>query len=315
MSIGVAILVFAVSIVILLWAAKHFTQAAETIGELLGLSSFVIGVVIVSVGTSLPELVAAVVAVRGGNSEVVPGNLLGSSLSNLLLVMGLTSLFSSKRVDLGSQYIYIDLNFLIGAAIITVTIMYDGVITFGEAAVGLIAYGLYLFYLLNSKEASEETETLVPATKSKGFLKPFLIMVATGTLIYFSAEKTIDSVAEIADYLGINKAIVSMTLLALGTTLPECIVSITAARLGKAHLAVGNVLGSCIFNALVVPGVAAAVGNVTVPSELIQFSLPFYIGVTIFFYMITQDKKVSHFEGALLLAIYILFMGKVSNLI
>jgi cation:H+ antiporter len=315
MSIWLAITLFAVSITILLWSAKLFTQAAESIGALLGLSSFVIGVVIVSVGTSLPELVASVVAVRGGNSEVVSGNLLGSSLSNLLFVMGLTALLSSKRIDLGSQYVYIDLNFLIGAAIITVTIMYDGTVSFWEASLGLLAYGLYLFYLLKSNEASEDTESLVPATISNGYLKPIAIMLITGMLIYFSASKTIESVANIAAYLEINKAIVSMTLLALGTTLPECVVSITAARQGKAHLAVGNVLGSCIFNALAIPGIASAFGSLAVPSELLSFSLPFYTGAIVFFYMITQDKKVSHFEGALLLLIYVMFIGKVSNLI
>jgi cation:H+ antiporter len=315
MSIWSAIALFSISITILLWAARLFTQAAESVGARLGLSSFVIGVVIVSVGTSLPEMVASVVAVRSGNSEVVSVNLLGSSLSNLLFVMGLTALLSSKRIDLGSQYVYIDLNFLIGAAIVTVTIMYDGTVTFWEACIGLLAYGLYLFYLLKSNEASEDTESLVPATTTNGYLKPIAIMLITGALIYLSANKTIDSVANIAAHLGINKAIVSMTLLAIGTTLPECVVSVSAARQGKAHLAVGNVLGSCIFNALAIPGIASAFGNLTVPGELISFSLPFYAGAIIFFYMITQDKRVSHFEGALLLLIYVMFIGKVSNLI
>ncbi|MCU0721197.1 MAG: hypothetical protein MUC83_15910 [Pirellula sp.] len=233
----------------------------------------------------------------------------------MLFVMGLTALFSRKRIDLGSQYVYIDLNFLIGASIIIVTIMYDGIVSFWEAAIGLLAYGLYLFYLLKSNEAAEETESLVPATTANGLFKPVAIMALTGVLIYFSASKTIESVADIADYLGINKAIVSMTLLAIGTTLPECVVSVTAARQGKAHLAVGNVLGSCIFNALAIPGIASAFGSLTVPTELLSFSLPFYAGAIIFFYMITQDKKVSHFEGALLLLIYVLFIGKVGNLI
>lgn len=315
MSIWFAIALFSVSITILLWSAKRFTQAAESIGTLLGFSSFVIGVVIVSVGTSLPEMVASVVAVKSGNSEVVPGNLLGSSLSNLLFVMGLTALLSSKRIDLGSQYVYIDLNFLIGASIITLTIMYDGTVSFWEASIGLLAYALYLFYLLKCNEASEDTELLVPATNTNGYLKPLAIILVSGVLIYFSASKTVESVANIADDLGINKAIVSMTLLAIGTTLPECVVSVTAARQGKAHLAVGNVLGSCIFNALAIPGIASAFGNLTVPNELLSFSLPFYIGSIVFFYLITQDKKVSHFEGALLLLIYVLFIGKVSNLI
>jgi cation:H+ antiporter len=315
MPIWIPIAVFLISLFVLLWSAKVFTQSAERVGSLLGLSSFVIGVVIVSVGTSLPELVASVVAVRGGNSEVVAGNLLGSSLSNILFVMGLTAMVSPKRIDLGSLYIYIDLHFLIGAAIVTVATMYDGVITLPEAAIGLLTYVVYLFYLLRNSASSQETETLVQASVSAGYIKPIGIMVLTGIAIYFSASKTIDSVAQIAEYLGVNKAIVSLTLLAIGTTLPECVVSVAAALQGKAHLAVGNVLGSCIFNALAIPGIACFFGNLAVPNELLTFALPFYGGAILFFYLITQDKKVSQFEGALLLLIYLLFIGKVSNMI
>lgn len=315
MPIWFTIVIFLVSLLVLLWSARVFTQSAERIGALLGLSSFVIGVVIVSIGTSLPELVASIVAVRGGNSEVVVGNLLGSSLSNLLFVMGLAAMFSPKRIDLGSLYLYIDLHFMFGAAIVIVVTMYDGVITFSEAAIGLLTYGVYLFYLLRSSDDSQEKETggqdLVPT----GYMKPLGIMVLAGIAIYFSASKTIDSVSQIADFLGVNKAIVSMTLLAVGTTLPECVVSVAAALQGKAHLAVGNVLGSCIFNALVIPVAACSFGSLIVPTELLSFALPFYGIAVLFFYLITQDKRVSQFEGALLLLIYLLFIGKVSNMI
>ncbi len=315
MSIWSAIALFSISITILLWQLDYLPKQQKVLAHA--------SVYRLSLSASLSFLLEHPspkwlrLSLRSeAETQKSFQEIFSDHLSPIcFFVMGLTALLSSKRIDLGSQYVYIDLNFLIGAAIVTVTIMYDGTVTFWEACIGLLAYGLYLFYLLKSNEASEHTESLVPATTTKGYLKPIAIMLITGALIYLSANKTIDSVANIAAHLGINKAIVSMTILAIGTTLPECVVSVSAARQGKAHLAVGNVLGSCIFNALAIPGIASAFGNLTVPGELISFSLPFYAGAIIFFYMITQDKRVSHFEGALLLLIYVMFIGKVSNLI
>ncbi len=317
MSIVASMSIFAISIAFLIGAAKFFTQAAEILGYRFGLSPFAIGVVIVSVGTSLPELISSIVATRGGNSEIVPGNVIGSSLSNILFVLGLTVLVSPKRIDLGSQYIYIDLNFLAGAAFIVVVTMFDGEVLFPEASIGLIAYAIYLFYLLKAGNTSAEQDVShgAPPSNLAPIWKPVLTIIASGIVIFLSAGQTISSLSTIAETLGVSKAIVSMTLLSIGTTLPECVVSMSAAIAGKAELAVGNVLGSCIFNSLAIPGIAACFGSLQVPSELVQFSLPVYGAIMLIFYLLTQDKRISHFEGALLLLLYVLFIGKVSRLL
>jgi cation:H+ antiporter len=318
MSLIVAIAVFVGSVAVLIGSAKWFTNAAEKIGRRAGLSAFVVGVVIVSVGTSLPELVSSILATRAGESEIVSGNILGSSLSNILFVLGLTALLSARRIDLGAQYLYIDLNFLIGAATVVVVTFYDGVVEIGEATVGLLAYCVYVFYLLKAGESQSDadSEAIAAAHANTGsLLWPWLGLVASGIIIFLSANKTIESLSTIALQLGASKAIVSLTLLSIGTTLPECVVSVTAARQGNAGIAVGNVLGSCVFNALAIPGVATVFGPIVVPAELLQFSLPFYAAMMLFFYLLTQDKKVSSFEGALLLLLYVLFVGKLSSLI
>jgi cation:H+ antiporter len=308
--------IFAVSVSFLIGAAKLFTNSAEVIGYRLGLSSFVVGVVLVSVGTSLPELISAIAAVRSGNSEIVAGNVIGSSLSNILFVLGLTVLVSPKRIDLGAQYIYVDLNYLAGAAFIAVVVMYDGVVKMPEAMIGLLAYITYVFYLLkagtqNDVPADAATESSV----KRPLWLPTVLLVVSGVVIYLSALQTIASLSQIAEGLGVSKALISMTLLSIGTTLPECVVSVSAALAGKAGLAVGNVLGSCIFNAMAIPGIASFFGKIDVPVELLQFSVPVYAAVVLIFYLLTQDKKISHFEGALLLFLYVLFVGKVSNLL
>jgi cation:H+ antiporter len=267
--------------------------------------------VIVSIGTSLPELISAVVAVWSGASEVVAGNVIGSSVSNILFVLGLTALFARTRIDLGDQYVYIDLHYLVGAGLIVAITMFDGVANFPECFMGLIAYGTYLFYLMkagNAKALAGQANN-----PSRRLWVSIGILLGAGLAIFLSAKLTVDSLSDIADYIGVSKAIISVTLLSIGTTLPECVVSVSAARAGKAELAVGNVLGSCIFNGLAIPGIAACFGTLMIPKELISFSLPVYGAVVLLFYLLSQDKKVSQYEGALLLVLYALFIGKVSQ--
>ncbi|HMS02675.1 MAG TPA: hypothetical protein PKE51_06860, partial [Gemmatimonadaceae bacterium] len=119
--------------------------------------------------------------------------------------------------------------------------------------------------------------------------------------------------ADVGATLAISPAVASITILSLGTTLPELVVSVTAARRGRAELAVGNILGSCVFNALAVSGAAGIAGGVTVPMDLRQFALPFVGAVTLFFYLLTQDKRISRWEGLLLLVLFVYFIATLTQ--
>jgi len=118
----------------------------------------------------------------------------------------------------------------------------------------------------------------------------------------------------VADALAISPAIASVTILSIGTTLPELAVSVTAARRGLAAMAVGNILGSTIFNSLAVTGAAATLGGVVVPPTLLHFALPFVAGSALLFYLLTQDKRISRWEGLLFLVLFALFVVKVANI-
>ncbi len=173
MTIGISIATLWIAVAFLVMAAKFLMKSAEELGHRLGMSPFSIGVVIVSIGTSLPELVSAVAAVRAGDSEIVAGNVIGSSLSNILFVLGLTILLSPKGIDLGARYIYIDLNYLADASLIVVISLYDGIVNQAEAMVGLLAYGVYLYYLLKTGDVgveSDSEERLPNSSKIRRFL-------------------------------------------------------------------------------------------------------------------------------------------------
>jgi cation:H+ antiporter len=310
---------FAASLAVLLAAARAFTHSAERIGFALGLSPFTVGVLIVSAGTSLPELVASVVAVNRGTSEIVVGNVLGANLSNLLLVMGAVAVAAPRQVRLGEQYILIDQHFLLGSVFLLWLTLRDMVLTRVEGAVLLAAYLVYVIYLSREARVEAGGDGDSPGA-GRGGTRAFprrqlVLAAASAALIYFAARSTVSSLESLALQLGIAPAIIALTLLSLGTTLPELVVSATAARAGKADVAVGNILGSCVFNALAVTGVASLVGPVSAPEDMLALPLPVFGASALLFYLLTLDKRVSRWEGLLFLLLYGLFILEVARLV
>ncbi len=304
-------LMFLGSLAVLLVAARFFTEAAERIGLRLGMSAFSVGVFIVAIGTSLPELVAAVVSVRNGTSEIVAGNVLGSNVANLMLILGAVSVaVPVGRIVLGEQYLFIDLHFLLGSTIALGTSMADGRISRIEGILLVAGYVAYVAYLLaegrTSTAEAEQKESLGGATRSP--VRDVIVLLISGLAIYLGGERTVAALEEVATAIGISPGVAAVTILSIGTTLPELAVSVTAARRGNAALAVGNILGSSIFNALAVSGLAAIVGGVTVPARLLGFTLPFAAAATLLFYLLTQDKRISRWEGFLFLLLFGLFL-------
>lgn len=304
-------LLFILALAILLVSANFFTSAAEGIGRWLKLSPFVIGVFIVGIGTSLPELVSAILSVRAGASKIVPGNILGSSISNLLLITGIVAMMARPEIRLGSKYILIDLHYLLGAFAYFCLVAHDGSISWLEAIIGPGLFVVYSIYLI--KHGADEVLPSETDVQVKRPVKDMLILLLTGVGIYIGADLTVDSITTIAEQLGLPPSLIALTVLSLGTTLPELAVNISAIRKGKAEMAVGNVLGSCIFNTLVIPSAASAFGVVDVPATLLAFSMPVMLGAGLFFYLITLDKRISRWEGWLFAGLYILFMVQIST--
>jgi cation:H+ antiporter len=265
-----SVLTFAASLLLLLLAARRFTRAAEAIGLALGMTPFAVGVLIVSVGTSLPELVTAVIAVLDGASEIVAGNVLGANISNLLLVLAAAAMASPRGIRLGEQYLLIDLNFLVGSAFLLVLAVWDGEVGRGEGAFLLLTYALYVAYLLKEGESLETGRAPGGGTKRIGpRLADVALAGAAAAALWVGARFTVASLEQIATGLGVPPSLLAVTILSLGTTLPELVVSAVAARQGKVEIAVGNILGSCVFNSLAVAGVAAVIGGIAVPPAVL----------------------------------------------
>lgn len=311
------LLAFLAGLAILLVAARFFTAAAERIGLRLGMSAFVVGVFIVAIGTSLPELVASVLSVRAGLSEIVAGNVLGANAANLLLILGAVSIaVPGGRVLLGEQYLYIDLHFMLGGMLALGTAMADGYVSRVEGLLLLAGYAVYVAYLLAEGRSASADAAHADALpdESRSMVRDVAVLLGAGAAIYVGGDRAVEALGRLAAALGISPAIASVTILSIGTTLPELAVSLAAARGGLAALAVGNILGSTIFNALAIGGTAAVIGGVDVPPSLLHFALPFVAAASLLFYLLTQDKRISRWEGMLFLVLFALFITKVAGI-
>ena len=288
---------FLISLVVLIWGSDRFVDSAEKIGLGFGISPFIIGVTIVAFGTSLPELASSIAAVFIGESEIVVGNVVGSNITNLLLVLGIVAVVS-KQVQLNFRVMDIDIPLLVGSSFFLWFVLQDLAVSLLEAILFLVALAIFLINTFRGDEDEPKQE------RSKVSWKTYLILVGAGSLVYLGANYTIVSIQKLSDLLGIQSQVIALTLVALGTSLPEVVVSVTAARRGNSAIAIGNVLGSNIFNTYAVMGIPALFAPLTIPPSILDFSLPLMVAVTVLFGIVTVTHRVSRWEGAMFLLFY-----------
>ena len=292
---------FVVSLIVLLYASDKFVDSAEKIGLSLGISPFIIGVTIIAFGTSLPEMATSIAAVYSGTSEIVVANVIGSNITNILLVLGITA-YVGKEIIMDFDVMDTDMPMLFGSAFLLYFVLSDGYFSTIEVAVFIV--GLVIFLISSFKQDKAAKEDCPTAS-----VMDYILLLLAGVFVFLGANYTIHAIEEIATIAQINPHVIAITVVALGTSLPELIVSITAARKGKHAMAVGNVLGSNLFNTYAVMGISALFGTLTIPDELVAFDLLFMVAVTILFGIICIRKRISQWEGAVLVLFYIFFIG------
>lgn len=306
------VLIFIISLFILTKASDYFTDSAEKIGLYLGFPAFIAGVTLVAIGTSLPELVSSIFAVLRDSSEIVIGGVIGSNITNIFLILGIAAVVS-KKIKLTYELIHVDLPLLVGSAFLLAVTILDGIFTLFEGLLCLGGLIIYLLYTIRTEEKYEDVEIkkeMREELKKRRLEGKTLVIFALSIFfIYLGAKYTIESVIRLSEILDIGKEIIAVSAVALGTSLPELAVSASAARKGKLEIAVGNVLGSNIFNALAVMGIPAFIGTLFIPKSMLEFGLPIMLIATLLYFFITQDKEITEWEGWLLLIFYIFFIG------
>lgn len=297
------IVIFAVSLAVLLRASDKFIEAAERIGLSFGIPSFVIGLTLVALGTSIPELASSIFAVLEGASEIVAGNVVGSNITNVFLVVGFVFMIA-KQGKFEADVSKGDAIFLVLATLLFTYGAYDGVFSFAESMMcvaGVLSYITYhiVNYLSDKKDADED----LPESS----WKEFAWLLVSGVFIYFSAKYNIEAIQAIAVHINVGVEYIALTAVALGTSLPELFVSMAAVKKGNIAMAIGNVLGSNIFNIFAVMGFPGFIGELTIPPIILSLSLPLLLISTLLMLAIIYQKTATKWRAAILLALYAFF--------
>jgi len=243
-------LIFIVSLALLVKASDVFTDSAERIGIGFGISPFIIGVTIVAVGTSTPELVSSVLAVIKGSPEIVAGNVMGSNVTNIFLILGISAIIGKKMVT-SYQLANVDLPIFVGSAFLVSLMVMDGAFSLPEALLCLACLLVYLVYAVRAERVADEVkekfleaEGIVIREKRRPDLKVYTKLSISLFFLYIGANYTVVSVVRLSEMVGIGTEVIAASAVALGTSLPELVVSVRAAAMNKPELAIGNILGS-----------------------------------------------------------------------
>lgn len=305
------LLVFVVAIVLLVKGSDWFTEGAERLGVRYGISSFVIGVTIVSIGTSLPELASSIAAVLHGETVIVAGNVIGSNIANILCILGLGAILAG-HLTTKRDLVKVDLPFLFGGTFLLILMALNGSFTWYEAVILLFGYGVYLHFLFH--RGGHKDSSITPAMR-KGAKEPFfsralLPLLVGGVLIYLGADWTVRSVIKIAELTGVASVVIATTAVALGTSLPELFVTVMAGLRGKHEIAIGNIIGSNIFNVYGIMGIAGLMGTLPIAGSTLTFALPMLVAATFMLYLVTANRTITKWEGWSLFILYTFFIGR-----
>ena len=294
-------LVFIVSLFVVVKSADYFTESAEKIGVYIGLSPFIIGTVILSIGTSLPELVTSIAAVLQKHSEIVVADVVGSNTTNILLVLG-TSMVFTKKTTLIHDAASVDFPILITSSLFLYLSFINSSFSYINGIFFLLCLVVYILYAINSKKINIEERI------EKISIKEPLILIVSIILLDLGSKYTVKSIIELSKQLNIATGIIAATVVALGTSLPELLVSVTAAKKGKLDIAVGNIVGSNIFNAFGVLGISSILGTIHIDNTTKYVGIPFMVASTIILGFILQNKRMSRWVGFILVIFYFFFV-------
>jgi cation:H+ antiporter len=306
----------AAGLVLLVWSAGKFVDGAATAARYAGMSPLLIGMVIIGFGTSMPEMVVSALASAQGNPGVALGNAYGSNIVNIGLILGLTAMLSP--ITVASTVVRKELPILMGVTLVSGLLLLDGLLGLKEAAVLLVLFAMMMVWTIRSaargksdvlaEEFSREVDAMSMSLKRALFwlVLGLAVLIGSSRLLVWGA-------VGIAMSMGVSDLVIGLTIVAVGTSLPELASSLVAIRKNEHDLALGNIIGSNLFNALVVVGIAGLVSPMQVEPEVLSRDWVVMAGLTaILLPMCLGYKKpgrINRFEGALLMAIYAVYTG------
>ncbi|WP_420208207.1 calcium/sodium antiporter [Candidatus Electronema sp. JC] len=306
------ILMFILGLAFLIIGAEVLVRGASRLAALFGISPLVIGLTVVAFGTSSPEFAVTIKAAMTGQASLALGNVIGSNICNVLLILGVAAMIAPLTV--AAQLIRFDVPLMIGLSALTVFFAWDGSFSRGEGiffVLGLITYTSFLVVQSRKESAAVQVEYAEESgavdSSSFGWLKNLAFVVGGLALLVLGSRWLVSSAVVMAQHFKVSEAVIGLTVVAVGTSLPEIVTSVVASLRGKVDIAVGNVVGSNIFNLMGVLGLAGIIApdGVAISSGILGFDLPVMLLTTfaclpIFF----TGSRISRLEGALFFGYY-----------
>ena len=305
MSILLQFVLLIVGFVFLIKGSDFFVDGASSIASLLKIPTIIVGLTIVAFGTSAPEAAVSITSAITGNNAMAVSNVIGSNLFNILMVIGISALLGELLME--KDVLNKDLPFLVGITVLFAAfIIIEWNVSQIEGIILLIILIAYVAHLIKSAKKSDNANVVEKPKFTLPYSILFIIIGLAGIVI--GGDLVVNSASDIAIAFGMSETLVGLTIVAIGTSLPELVTSLTALKKGENQLVIGNVIGSNIFNILFVLGASSAITAISLDSSmLIDVTFMVFVTVLCFIFGKTQDK-FDRKEGAILVALFIAYM-------
>lgn len=296
------IIILLVGFIFLVKGADWFVEGAATIARKLGIPQLIIGLTIVAMGTSMPEAAVSITAALQQNAGITIGNVVGSNILNIFIILGITSLITNVKIQ--KSTVRYEIPFMI---LITIILMIFGItdkkITFIEGVIFWILFIVYLTYLFFMAKNGEDQET----EKNIPIWKCLIFILIGGILVVKGSDFAVSGASAIARYFGMSERFIGLTIVAFGTSLPELVTSVTAAKRGNAGIAIGNIVGSNIFNILFVIGTTSLICNVPFESKFLVDTIIAIIAGLILWFGTMKHQELRKPCGIVMLLCYMFY--------
>lgn len=301
MDLLIQFLLLAAGFVMLIKGADWFVDGASGIAAKFGIPQLVIGLTIVAMGTSAPEAAVSISAAFSGNADITIGNIVGSNILNIFIILGVSSVITTLAV--AKSTIKYEIPFMTAITLLLLLLGLDGEIGLIDGIILIAAFALYMFYLFRMAKNNKEEQD-AESKKKMGIAKAIIFTIIGLALIVLGSNVTVDAATKIAEAFGVSERFIGLTIVALGTSLPELFTSVSAARKGNADIAIGNIVGSNIFNILFVVGISSVIIPVPFVSNFIFDTIVATIAAVMLLVCCLKTKTLKRWAGILMLISY-----------
>ena len=299
----VQIALLAVGFLMLVKGADWFVEGSAGIAKKMGIPQLVIGLTIVAMGTSAPEAAVSINASLKGNSGIAIGNVVGSNILNILIILGISALLSTIAIQRST--LRYEMPYMIFVTIILIVLGMTGeYVTRAEGVILWVLFLVYLAYLFRlAKQGAEEEEM-----EDRSTIKLLISMIGGGVIVVWGSDITVDSATQIAQMIGLSERFIGLTIVALGTSLPELVTSVVAAKKGNADIAIGNIVGSNIFNIIFVIGTAAIIAPVIYDASFLTDGIIAVLAGVLLWVSVLKTRSLRKPWGIVMLLCYLAYL-------